>query len=252
MEDIPENKIALSSPLAGSFSPRVARRISQKSTLSRATTPPKDEPEEHLEEPIEKLDINGDAEKPTSEGAEEESDDDDEHDDLDHSAVIEEAPVVQSFYKPAVPQVIQKARMVSVPKRGPPPILPPRNPNRSRGPLVINADRNDGDSDAGSITSPGSHAGEHDRAETPSSPPTTHAETHAETNTGRPMEFQSPEESPEEHRHDPWAKVMENHENPSQDSLDIPGAFHSMPTTPDEHASRLNHGNHKEEEEDFS
>lgn len=244
MENIPEDKIAPPSPLAGSFSPRVARRISQKSTLSRTTTPPKDQPEEHLEEATESLHINGNAENPADDGAEDDSDDDDEHDDLDHSAIIEEAPVMQSIYKPAVPQVIQKARMVSVPKRGPPPILPPRNPNRSRGPLVINADRNDGDSDAGSIMSPGSQAEEFDRAETPTSPPTTHVD--------HPTEYQALEETPEEHRHDPWAKVMKQHENPSQDSLDVPGAFHSMPTTPDEQPSQPNHTNHRDDVEDFS
>nr|POE66244.1 sh3 domain-containing ysc84-like protein 1 [Quercus suber] len=70
--------------------------------------------------------------------------DDDDDDDLDDSlgddldAHIEE-PVVHAIQKtPAAQTVINKARLVSVPKRGPPPVLPPRNPGR-RGPIVIDA-----------------------------------------------------------------------------------------------------------------
>jgi len=260
MENIPEGKIAPPSPLAGSFSPRLTRRVSGKSTLSRTTTPITGQSEERLREAVETLHINGNAENPAvhvaehsaehlvDKGAEEDSDDDDDDDDddLDHSAIIEEAPVVQQIHKAPMPlpQVIQKARMVSVPKRGPPPILPPRNPNRSRGPLVIGAERTDGDSDAGSVTSPGSQAEEFDRAETPTSP---------RAPVENPTNFQPLEETPEEHRKDPWAQVMDKHSNnESQDSLDVPGAFHSMPTTPDEHASQPQQKPHKDDEEDFS
>ena len=51
--------------------------------------------------------------------------------DDDEEPVVVEAPVVHSVKRTITPQVIQKARMVTVPKRGPPPSLPPRNPNRS-------------------------------------------------------------------------------------------------------------------------
>ncbi len=63
----------------------------------------------------------------------------------DDDAHIEE-PVVQSVQsiqaiqsvQPASPKVISKARLVDVPRRIPP-TLPPRNPNRSGGPLVVDA-----------------------------------------------------------------------------------------------------------------
>ncbi|KAK5132172.1 hypothetical protein LTR08_000329 [Meristemomyces frigidus] len=63
-------------------------------------------------------------------------DHDDEHDDDVHF----EEPVVHSVQavQPVSPLAISKVRLVTVPKRAPP-ILPPRNPNRSSGPLVIDA-----------------------------------------------------------------------------------------------------------------
>nr|POE79629.1 sh3 domain-containing protein [Quercus suber] len=62
-------------------------------------------------------------------------------DDLD---VHIEEPVVHAVHKtPAAQTVINKARLVSVPKRGPPPVLPPRNPGR-RGPIVIDASPREG------------------------------------------------------------------------------------------------------------
>lgn len=63
--------------------------------------------------------------------------DDDLDDEFD--AHIEETVVhtVQTA-QPTAPTAISKARLVSVPKRGPPPMLPPRNPTR-RGPLIIDA-----------------------------------------------------------------------------------------------------------------
>ncbi|TKA80707.1 hypothetical protein B0A55_03700 [Friedmanniomyces simplex] len=64
-----------------------------------------------------------------------------EHDDDDDVHIIEgEEPVVHSIQtaQPASPQVLSRVRVVNVPKRGPPPVLPPRNPQRT-GPLVVDA-----------------------------------------------------------------------------------------------------------------
>ncbi|KAI9709787.1 MAG: hypothetical protein M1820_003190 [Bogoriella megaspora] len=56
----------------------------------------------------------------------------------------EEPVVVHEVQHAASPQVLAKARLVTVPKRAPP-ALPPRNPGRaSKGTLVINAEPRDG------------------------------------------------------------------------------------------------------------
>lgn len=55
----------------------------------------------------------------------------DDEDEEDFSAIVEEPIVVHSVQKATAPQVINKARLVTVPKRLPP-TLPERNPNRAR------------------------------------------------------------------------------------------------------------------------
>lgn len=67
----------------------------------------------------------------------------DEHnDDTDDDDVQIVEPATQTVQKmtmqPASPTVVSKAKLVTVPKRGPPPVLPPRNPHRT-GPVIIDA-----------------------------------------------------------------------------------------------------------------
>ena len=67
-------------------------------------------------------------------------DDDDVEDEADDVAVIHEVHRAESVHQVPAAQVITRARLVEVPKRGPPPQLPPRNPIRNRGkPLIIGA-----------------------------------------------------------------------------------------------------------------
>ncbi|ORY15755.1 hypothetical protein BCR34DRAFT_477502 [Clohesyomyces aquaticus] len=73
--------------------------------------------------------------------------------DLDDEAEEEEEPVIQEIHQAAAPQVITRARLVTVAKPIPP-MLPPRNPGRKR--LTLNAEvANEGTTrDMGSGTSP--------------------------------------------------------------------------------------------------
>ncbi|KAK3111432.1 hypothetical protein LTR53_013341 [Teratosphaeriaceae sp. CCFEE 6253] len=107
MAEVPENGVLDTSP--SRKEPRNASRVNGYSTPPH--TPPID-------------------------SREEDHTPDDDHEDDAH---IEE-PVIHSVQiaQPASPQVLSKVRLVNVPKRGPPPMLPPRNPQRS-GPLVIDA-----------------------------------------------------------------------------------------------------------------
>lgn len=52
--------------------------------------------------------------------------------DEDDGHEIHEAPIVHQVQQATRPQVITKAKMVAVPKRGPPPRLPPRHPGRAQ------------------------------------------------------------------------------------------------------------------------
>jgi len=278
MDHIPENTVAPPSPSAQSFShSRVSRRVSGQSSLSRTVTSPPlppqpssteelpssndgardpisrhtggDEDEEEDEDEVEdEIDDEGDDEEDEEEGEEDLTD-------TEEGIVIEEAPVVQSIHKATVPQVVQKARMVSVPKRGPPPRLPPRNPNRSRGPLIIDADKSNDSTSPSSLQSPAAQSDSPDSPLAASSvaasmTPTSPKQSHHDTESAE-QDTSTPDETPEEHRRDPWAKVMQAHDgNASQDSLDVPGAFHSMPTTPEEGGSHR--GLKTEPEDDFS
>ena len=50
----------------------------------------------------------------------------------DEAPEIQDVPVVHQVQQATRPQVVTKAKMVAVPKRGPPPKLPPRHPARTR------------------------------------------------------------------------------------------------------------------------
>ena len=65
---------------------------------------------------------------------------------------IQEAPVVHQVQQATRPQVVTKAKVVAVPKRGPPPKLPPRHPARARSGLGEGFDGSTQTSEAGSET----------------------------------------------------------------------------------------------------
>ena len=239
MEHIPEDSVAPRSPSARPVSNFMSRRVSDRSSLSRRTTPPHDSVTEAATGVVQDSVEDTPKKHDTVVKAGTEGSDQEDLSDNDEVVVFEEAPVVHSIQKATVPQIVQKAKMVSVPRRGPPPRLPPRNPNRSHGPLVIDAERHDG-SETGSLTSP---LPNQDYEEDSS-------QFHGFDGSHNAHESGVPEETPEEYQRDPWAKVMQHHSNnASQDSVEIPGAFHSLPTTPDEHSA---HHQKKMEEDDFS
>ncbi|KAK5113983.1 hypothetical protein LTR62_003106 [Meristemomyces frigidus] len=106
---------------------------------------------------------------PINSGVHEEQEDHAADDVEEEEAHIEE-PVVHSVQtmQPASPMKIMSARLVTVPKRGPPPVLPPRNPHRG-GPVIIDASpktarAEEGDS-AGPATVDGAEGTEQQRSE---------------------------------------------------------------------------------------
>lgn len=166
----------------------------------------------------------------------------------DNDVVIIEEPVVHSFQKATTPQFISRARLVEVPKRIAPK-LPPRNPNR-RGPLVINGESGPNslaEADAEADAEAGAERyNENGSASSPAQSPTSSTKTATSPLSSRPdwgrsspfkdelsEKFQEVDISPGEGRN-PWGSIMAKH-NGSVESLDVPGAFHSLPTTPDEH-----------------
>lgn len=109
MPEVPENRVLDTSPSRDKTSSILP------SGLNGYSTPPHTPPAEHTPLP--------------------------EHDELeDHEDAHIEEPVVHSVQtvQSASPMKAMAAKLVTVPKRGPPPILPPRNPHRS-GPLVVDA-----------------------------------------------------------------------------------------------------------------
>lgn len=73
--------------------------------------------------------------KPESVDGEHEADDEEDDDDI-------EEPIVEEVHQFSSPQVVTKARMVTVQKRPAPPALPPRNPIRDRKmPSIVNPDQ---------------------------------------------------------------------------------------------------------------
>lgn len=207
MDGIPEDSVVATSPKHSSLSKTRSTSYSRSPPLVKVPEP---EPSTSHE--------NEDGETDT---------DDDAEDD-----VIIEEPVIHSISKAASPQFITKARMVQVPKREPPK-LPPRNPNR-QGPMIIGGDR--ASEDGGSVKSLEQHSGgleappAMERA--PSSNDIINSFEDVDIGSDRtPME--TPGETPEERN--PWGTIIAKHnDNASKESLQVPGAFHSLPTTPDE------------------
>ncbi|PSK51801.1 SH3 domain-containing protein [Elsinoe australis] len=239
MDHIPENDVAPSSPSLHSRSGSwVGRKRSVQSSLSQPSTPPtrtsvsEDEPQT-------------DGAASASEGND--ADAEDTTDDLDdEEPIVVEEPVVHTIHTAAAPKVIQKARMVTVPKRGPPPSLPPRNPNRSSGPYVINGDRPSSRASNTSAISP-SATDAVSPLQQRDNPYTAGPESVYAYLNGGDRAVTSPVQSPgitpgltpglsPGEKRDPWSGILAQHGsvNSSQQSLEVPGAFQSFPTTPAE------------------
>ena len=203
MQNVPENEILDTSP--------DRKEPKSASNVNGYTTPPRTPPADQTTTP-----------------KEQKHDRDDDIPDQDEDVQIVE-PVVQSMQtiQPASPQVISKARLVTVPKRVPPK-LPPRNPNRN-GPLVIDASpkglrpSEDGEHSAVSAPSPvvlehnaaaqsqaGAEKTEHER--TPVSPLSEKIES---------SRIVDEEEDAELSKRNPWAQVEEARKREST----MPGGF---------------------------
>ncbi|KAF4550747.1 Las17-binding protein actin regulator-like protein 2 [Elsinoe fawcettii] len=234
MDHIPENEVAPASPSTHSRSGSyLGRKRSAQSSLSQPSTPPTktsiSEDEAQVEEAAHASDQN-------------DADAEDTNDEIDdEEPVVVEEPIVQTVQTAAAPKVLQKARMVTVPKRGPPPALPPRNPNRHSGPYVVNGDRPDSRaSNTSGARSPATSravsplpAEENPYASGQSSLDAYLNDIHTGPTTAEPSPGETPGLSPGETR-DPWSGILAQHHsvNNSQQSLDVPGAFQSFPTTP--------------------
>lgn len=207
----PSSRSTRSSPRRSSF--RSSHRRTDSGSDSRSDSPPqqatpaKPEHKDIAEESFDDVDGDGDG------------------DDTADEAVIEE-PVVHSVQKATAPQFISRARLVEVPKRITPK-LPPRNPNRGKGPVVINAEPGAQRPSSTELSSPEESPLKTNKPDwsAPSSPNKLSAESPG---------VGDPSPSPGEERN-PWGHILEQHRrNESKDSLDMPGAFHSLPPTPDE------------------
>ncbi|KAG2167155.1 hypothetical protein VTO58DRAFT_101274 [Aureobasidium pullulans] len=205
----PSSRSTRSSPRRSSF--RSSHRRTDSGSDSRSDSPP----QQSTPAKPENKDI-----------AEESFDDADEDgDDTADEAIIEE-PVVHSVQKANAPQFISRARLVEVPKRITPK-LPPRNPNRGKGPVVINAESGAQRPSSTELSSPEESPLKANKPQwsVPSSPDKLSADSPG---------FGDPSPSPGEERN-PWGHILEQHRrNESQDSLDMPGTFHSLPPTPNE------------------
>lgn len=225
MNGIPEDTVAPTSPKPNSLR-KIGSGSSHRSSFhhsaSRSNSPPqKTSPKPKLHQEAEQ----GEAEKSFD------ADGEDTADDMD---VVIEEPVIHSVQKATAPQFISKARMVQVPKRVPPK-LPPRNPNR-RGPIVIGAEQGaERTSEDGSVLS-----AELSPGLSPESP-SLHRSTSQDDDIIDKFENvdisneKTPEETPGETpgERNPWGTMIAKH-NASQESVDMPGAFHSLPPTPGE------------------
>lgn len=206
----PSSRSTRSSPKRSSF--RSSHRRTDSGSDSRSDSPP-----QQATTPI----------KQENKDIAEESFEDGDGDDTADEAIIEE-PVVHSVQKASAPQFISRARLVEVPKRVTPK-LPPRNPNRGKGPVVINAE------------SGAERPSSTDIPSSPESPLKANKPDWSAPSSPKKEELSvegaglgDPSPSPGEERN-PWGQIMERHRrNESKDSFDMPGAFHSLPPTPDE------------------
>jgi len=153
--------------------------------------------------------------KPEPADGEDEADDEEDEDEI-------EEPIVEEVHQFSSPQVVTKARMVTVARRPAPPALPPRNPIRDRKrPSIVNPDQNPNEDDTReTAVSPLSTSSNH--AATSSSE---HMESTGSISSVEPMSAVNEKfvdvdlNGDEEKRHD-------SHEQEREDN------FHSIPTTP--------------------
>lgn len=163
--------------------------------------------------------------RPKPEPVMEEAPADEEHeadveDEENEEVEVLEQPVVHSVRQISSPQVISKARVVTVQKRGPPPTLPPRNPIRDRKKSGTDSiDNEDGTRDAG--VSPLSETSSHPAMSSSERMESERVDSNGSISSVEPMnaindkftevDLHGPQESPEQEKED---------------------NFHSIPTTP--------------------
>ena len=199
MQDVPEDKVLDTSPERRDVDLRVddtqqanEREAENSSSVNGYTTPPR---------------------TPTLEGKP-----------LEHEeeAQIEE-PVVHSVQAvPASPQVISKARLVTVPKRVPPK-LPPRNPNRS-GPMIIDASPQEPSAEAFEAVE-----SKHDSAHEPATEKDVDVDPVKSKMDDVKLDDDADDEDDEVKKSDPWAKVEETKQREAEAEAErastIPGGF---------------------------
>ncbi|KAK0272848.1 hypothetical protein LTR54_014268 [Friedmanniomyces endolithicus] len=145
-----------------------------------------------------------------------------------------EEPVVHSIQtaQPASPQVVSKVRLVNVPRRGPPPVLPPRNPQRS-GPVVVGASLVPAQAtvpEAESSTLETKSAMGESSAR-PEQGPDSLAEDKGEGAKNDALKVQQSvddvklDDEEDEHMTNPWARVEEARKRESQNSSPMPGGW---------------------------
>ncbi|KAK5171292.1 uncharacterized protein LTR77_004436 [Saxophila tyrrhenica] len=216
MEEVPEGRVLDTSP--------VRKEMETPPHVNGYSTPPRT-PELHQEE----------SRQPTSpprtpdlqQGSQQDpADDDDVH---IEEPVVHSVQSVQSL-QPASPQVISKARLVNVPKRVAP-SLPPRNPNRSGGPIVIGgspkAETPSEDAETGV-----KHDSAHEALDTDKEPeaakPTTATDLSDKMDDVR---LDDDDEDDVPMKSNPWAKVeetrkqQEEEKQEEQSGVAMPGSF---------------------------
>lgn len=230
MNNIPEDGTVPASPgfrthrKTGSQSSSSQRSFNHRQD-SRSNSPPhqqklkpelpkRDEPKQDEDDNIEDGSFDGD-----------EEDTADDADDADDAVIIEE-PVVHSFQKATTPQFMARARVVEVPKRVAP-VLPPRNPNRRGGPVVINAEAAteagaERDNDSASSPAQSQHSGKTGISPISSRPDWRRSSSSKDDELNE--QFEEVDVSPEEKRN-PWENIIAKR-NGSAETMDMPGAFH--------------------------
>jgi hypothetical protein len=160
-------------------------------------------------------------------------DDDDAHIEEPVIHSVQSVQSVQSI-QPASPKVISKARLVDVPRRLPP-SLPPRNPNRSGGPVVIDASPKGATADHASSTDALPVDAEtevkHDPAHEAVGDKQDDVDAVNDKMVDVRLDDDADDEDDEPVRANPWAKVEEarkeheQHESEVQKDTAMPGSF---------------------------
>ncbi|KAK1066075.1 hypothetical protein LTR12_008074 [Friedmanniomyces endolithicus] len=140
------------------------------------------------------------------------------NEDREEDDVHIEEPVVHSIQtaQPASPQVVSKVRLVNVPRRGPPPVLPPRNPQRA-GPVVV-------DASPVALTEPEAE-GPMVEMKSEGAGSSVRDEKADVLKVQQSVEDVKLDDEEDEHIANPWARVEEARKRESQNSSPMPGGW---------------------------